>query len=138
MPFAAVVLRQRLDDEVEAEPQAPTVVIEKDREDQGHDEEQDQYVAIVGPDNQQEKEADHENHEFSRDYVCEYRAYEKPFFTFEKRQAVWAVMPDMKGMRGDRRLSTRRTTKFQTTPQNSLDMFEIYFQDVWTYINAPP
>ena len=105
-------------------------MIEKDREDQGHYEEQDQHVAVIGPDNQQEKEAHHEDHEFRRDHVREYRADEKPFFTFEKRQTMRAMMPDMKRMGGDCRLPTGRTTQFQTTPQNPLDMFQIYFQSV--------
>ena len=60
-------------------------MIEKDREDQGHHEEQDQHVAVIGPDNQQEKEADREDHELRRDHIREYRAYKKPFFTLEKR-----------------------------------------------------
>jgi len=88
------------------------VVIEKDGEDQGHHEEQDQHVAVIGPDNQQEKEADQQDHELRRDHVREYRADEKPFFTFEKRQTVRAVMPNMKRMRRDRRLPTGRTAQF--------------------------
>ena len=105
-------------------------MIEKDRENQGHQEEQDQHVAVVGTDNQQEKEADHKDHEFRRDHVREYRADKEPFFTLEKREAVRAVMADVKRMGGDRRLPTGRTTQSQTTPQNPLDMFQIYFQSV--------
>ena len=105
-------------------------MVEKDGEDQGHHEEQDEDVAVVGPDDQQEKEADQEDHELRRDHVREYRAYKKPFFTLEKRETVRAMMPDMKWMRRDRRLPTGRTTQFQTTPQNPLDMFQIYFQGV--------
>ena len=112
-------------------------MIEKDWKDQGHHEEQDQHVAVIGPDNQQEKEADGEDHELRRDHIREYRAYKKPFFTFENRETVRAMMPDMKRMRRDRRLPTGRTTQFQTTPQDPLDMFQIYFQGVWTHINAP-
>ena len=130
MPFAAVVLRQRLDNEVEPEPQAPTVMIEKNRENQGHYKEQDQHVAVVGPDYQQEKEADHKNHDLRRNHVSEYRANKKPLLTLEQRQAVRAMMADMKRMGGDRRLPTGRTTQSQTTPQNPLDMFQIYFQSV--------
>ena len=88
------------------------MVIEEDREDQGHHEEQDQHVAVISPDDQQEEEAHHEDHELRRDHVREYRADEKPFFTFEKRQTVRAVMPDMKRMRGDRRLPSGRTAQF--------------------------
>jgi hypothetical protein len=112
-------------------------MIEKDREDQGHHEEQDQHVTVIGPDNQQEKEADREDHELRRHHIREYRAYKKSFFTFENRETVRAMMPDMKRVRRDRRLATGRTTQFQTTPQDPLEMFEIYFQGVWTHINAP-
>jgi len=112
------------------------VVIEKDGKDQGHHEEQDQHVAVIGPDNQQEKEADQQDHELRRDHVREYRTYKKPFFTLEKRETVRAMMPDVKRMGSDRRLPTRRTTQFQTTPQDPFDMFQIYFQGVWTHINA--
>ena len=100
-------------------------MIEKNREDQGHDEEQDQHVAVIGPDNQQEKEADHKNHELRRDHVREDRAHKKSFFALEKREALRAMMPDVKRMGGDRRLPTGRTTQSQTTPQNPLDMFQI-------------
>lgn len=105
-------------------------MIEKHREDEGHYEEQDQHIAIVGPDDQQEKEADQQDHELGRNDVCEYSAYKKPFFTLKERHAVRTVMPDMKWLGSDRRLPTGRTTQSQTTPQNPLDMFEIYFQSV--------
>lgn len=87
-------------------------MVEKDREDQGHYEEQDQHVAVIGPDNQQEKEADRQDHEFRRDDVREYRAYKKPFFTLEKRETVRAMVPDMKRMGSDGRFPTGRTTQF--------------------------
>ena len=105
-------------------------MIEKDRENQRHHEEQDQHVTVISPDNQQEKEADQQDHEFRRDHVCEYRADKKPVLTLEKSQAVRAMMPDVKRMGSDRRLPTGRTTQPQTTPQNPLDMFQIYFQSV--------
>ena len=73
-------------------------MIEKNRENQGHREEQDQHVAIVGPDNQQAKEADQKDHELRSDHVREYRADKEPFFTLEKREAVRTVMPDVKRM----------------------------------------
>ena len=105
-------------------------MIEKNRKNQSHHEEQNQHVAVVRPDNQQEKEADHKDHELRRDHVREYRAYKKPFLTLKKREAVRAMVPDVKRMGGDCRLPTGRTTQSQTTPQNPLDMFQIYFQSV--------
>jgi hypothetical protein len=106
------------------------VVIESDGENQGHDKEQDQNPFVVRADYQQEKEADHKNHDLRRNHVSEYRANKKPLLTLEQRQAVRAMMPDVKRMGSDRRLPTGRTTQPQTTPQNPLDMFQIYFQSV--------
>jgi hypothetical protein len=39
MPFRGVVFGERLDDEIEPKPQAPTVMIEKYRKNQRHHEE---------------------------------------------------------------------------------------------------
>ena len=128
VPFRRVVLRQRLDDEVESEPQTPTVMIKKHRKDQRHCEQQHQHMTVVRPNNQQEEKADHQDHELRRDHVREDGAHEKPVFTLEQRQTMRAVVPDMKRVGRDRRLPTRRTTQSQRTPQYPLDIFQIYFQ----------
>ena len=47
-----IVLRQRLDNEVEPEPQTPTVMIKKHRKNQCHHEEQYQHTAVLRPNNQ--------------------------------------------------------------------------------------
>jgi hypothetical protein len=47
-----IVLRQRLDDEVEPEPQTPTVMIEKHRKNQRHHEEDDQHTTVLRPNNE--------------------------------------------------------------------------------------
>ncbi len=98
VPLSGVVFRQRLDDEIESKPQAPTVMVEKNRKNQGHDEEQDQHVAVVSPNNQQEKETDQQDHELRCDHIRQYRADKKPFFTLKEGQAVRTVMPDVKRM----------------------------------------
>lgn len=105
-------------------------MIEKNRKNQCHRKEQDQYVAVVRPDNQQKKEADQQDHELRRDHIREDRPHKKSFFTLEKRETLRTVMTDVKRMGGDRRLPTGRTTQSQTTPQDPLDMFQIYFQGV--------
>jgi len=116
VPFCRIVLRQRLDDKVESEPQTPAVMVKKYWKYQRHHEQQDQHVAVVSTHNQQEKETDHEDHELRRDHIREDGAHEKPVFTLEQRQTVRAVVPDMKRVGRDRRLPTRRTTQSQTTP----------------------
>ena len=98
MSLRGVVLRERFDNEVEAKPQAPTVMVEKHRKNQGHDEEQDQHIAVISPDNQQEEKADRQDHELGRDHIRQDRADKKPFFTLEKRQAMRTVMPNVKRM----------------------------------------
>jgi hypothetical protein len=105
-------------------------MIEKYRKDQCHDEEQNQHAIVVSPDNQQKEKADQQDHELRRDHIREDRADKKPFFPLEKRQAVRAMMPDVKWMGSDRRFPTDRTTQSQTTPQYLLDVFQIYFQGV--------
>ena len=103
------------------------MVIERDRENQGHDEEQDQNAFVIRADYQQEKEADQQNDELSGDDVGENCADKEAVFTFEKRHAVRAVMPYVKRLVNNLRLATRRTTQSYRTPQDPLDLFHIYF-----------
>jgi len=108
-------------------------VIERHRENQGHDEEQDQDAFVVRADYQQEEEADQQNDELSGDDVGENRTDEEAVFAFEKSHAVRAVMPDVKRLVNNLRLTTRRTTQSHRTPQDPLDLFCIYFQGVRIY-----
>src|SRR6185295_3958704 len=109
------------------------MVIESDRENQNHDEEQDQNVFVVRADDQQEKEADQQNDELSGDDVGENCAHKEAVFAFEKSHAVRAVMPDVKRLVNNLRLATRRTPQSYRTPQDPLDLFRIYFQGVRIY-----
>ena len=103
------------------------MVIESDRENQGHDEEQDQNVFVVRADYQQEKEADQQNDEFSGDDVSENRADKEAVFAFEKSHAVGAVMPDVKGVRDDGRFATCGAAQSQRSTQNRFDLAKIFF-----------
>ena len=105
-------------------------MIESDRENQSHDEEQDQNVFVIRSDYQQEKEADQQDHKLSGDDIGENCAYKEAVFAFEKSHAVRAVMPDVKRLVNNPRLATRRTTQSQRAPQDPLDLFYIYFQGV--------
>ena len=129
MPLGRIVLRQRLDDEVESQPQTPTVMIKKHRKDQCHREQQHQYVTVISPDNQQEEETHHEDYEFCRNHVREDGAHEEPVFTLEQREAMRTVVPDMKRVSRDLRFPARRTSQSQTTAQYPLDIFRVYFQE---------
>ena len=86
------------------------MVIKDDGEKQRHYEQQYEHVRVACADNQQEKEAHDKNHELGRDHVRENRTHEKPILTLKKRQAGWAVMPDVKRLRDDARLATRGAT----------------------------
>ena len=105
----AFVLRQGLDDEVEPQPQTPTVMVKSDRKYERHHEEYDEHIRIIGADNQQAKETNHENKELRRDDVGENRAHEKAVLTLKKREAVRAVMPDVKRRGHDLGFATGRT-----------------------------
>jgi hypothetical protein len=131
----ALVFRQRLDNEVEAQPQAPTVVIESHWKHQCHHEKQRQDAFILCPDNQQKEEANQQNYEFRRDHVRENRAYKKAVLTLKKRVAVRAVMPYVKWVCDDLRLTTCRTTQPQTPAQYLFYLVNICFQGV-SHINA--
>jgi len=86
-------------------------MIESDRENQGHDKEQDQNVFVVRADYQQEKETDQQNEEFRSDDVGENCAHKEAVFSFEKGHTVRAVVPDVERLVNNLRLATRRTTE---------------------------
>ena len=84
-----------LDEVVEAEPKGPTVMVKGDRKDHGDDEQQYQYVLIIGANHQQTEEAEDQDHELGGDDVCQDRAHEEPVLAFVERQANGAMMADM-------------------------------------------
>jgi hypothetical protein len=104
------------------------MVIESDRENQGHDEEQDQDAFVVGADYQEEKEADQQNKELGGDDIRENCTYKEAVFALEEGHAVRAVMPDVERLVNNPRLPTRRATQSHRAPQNPLDLFQVYFQ----------
>jgi hypothetical protein len=109
------------------------VVIESDRENQSHDEEQDQDVFVGRADYQQEKETDQQNDEFGGDNIGKNCPHKEAVFALEKSPAVRAVMSDVKGLGNNPRLATRRATQSHGATQNPLDLFQIYFQGVGLY-----
>lgn len=86
-------------------------MIKSDGKYQRHDEEQHEHMAIVCADNQQKEETNQENHELRRDDVGQNCTHEKAVFALEKREAMRAVMPDVKRGGDDLRLATCRTTE---------------------------
>jgi len=102
-------------------------MIESDWKHQRHDKKQSQNAFITRANNQQEKEANDENHELRGDDVCEDSAHEKPVFPLEKRQAVRAVMPDVKRLGDDGRFATCWAAQSQRSTQNRFDLAKIFF-----------
>jgi len=90
------VLRQRLDNEVETEPQTPAVMIKSHWKNQRHHKEYDEDIRIIRANNQQAKEANEKDNELRRDDVCENRTYKKAVLTLKKRHAMRTVMADVK------------------------------------------
>src|ERR1051326_3957922 len=121
------VLRQRLDNEVKTEPQTPTVMIERDRDNEGHDEQHHQHTLVIRAQNQQTKEADQQDCKLRRHHVRENCADEKPVFALEQRHAGRAVMADAERVRENLRLTTHGTQQPQTTTQYQLDLLEIFY-----------
>ena len=109
-------------------------MIKSDREDQGHQEQEHEHVLVISTDNQEEKEADHQDHELRGDDIRENRAHKEAVLTLEKRHAGWAMMADVKWLCDDPGRATSWTTQFQTPPQHSLDLFKVYFQGC-TYLS---
>src|SRR5690242_17584393 len=112
------VLRQRFNDEVETEPQTPTVMVERDRKNQRHNEKNDEHPVVIRAENQETKETDEQDRKLGRNHVCEDCANKKAVFALEQRHADRAMMPDTKGMCRNARFSAHRTQQPQTTTQD--------------------
>ena len=130
MLLPRVVFGQRFDDEIEPEPQAPTVMIKSHRKHEGHHEEQSEHILVFCADNQQKEEANDQDHKLCRDHICENSPNEKPVLTFEKGEAVWAVVPNVKRVSDDLGFTTRRTAQSQATPQHLFDLSKVFFQGI--------
>jgi len=86
------------------------VVIKSDGENEGHDEEQHEHALVTCADNQEEKEAYQQDDELGGDDVGENGAHKKPVLTLEKREAIGAVMADVKRSSDDPGFATGGTT----------------------------
>ena len=75
--------RQRLNEMIEAQPNAPAMVIEGQGKYDRNDEEERENELNVVTDDWQTKEIDRQNRKFRRDHVDQNRAHEKSFLTIE-------------------------------------------------------
>ena len=86
------------------------MVVKSDRENQRHYEEQHQHAFVTCANNQEEKEAYEQDDELGGDDVGENRAHKKPVLTLEEREAIGAVMADVKRSSDDPGFATGGTT----------------------------
>ena len=86
---------------IEAEPEAPTVMVEGDREDDRYDGKYGQHGLEARVDKRQRGDVEDEYDELRRDHVSHDRADEKTVLAFEQRVARGALMFDVKGTRDD-------------------------------------
>jgi hypothetical protein len=91
-----LILRQRLDEVIEAEPKAPAVVIEGHWKQQSHNEEDHQDLLVARTKYAEREEADDQDYKFRCHHIRQDRPYKKTFFTFEERAAILTVMPYLK------------------------------------------
>ena len=116
------VFRQGFDEEVEAQPQAPTVVIESNRENQCQYEEQDEDAFVISPHDQEEEEANQQDHKLGGDDVGQDCADKEAVFPLEKGHAVRTVMADLKRMVNNPGLTTRGTAQPQRPTHDLLEL----------------
>jgi hypothetical protein len=86
---------------VEAEPEAPTMMIEGHGEDERDRREAGQNQIEARVDDGQAKDVEDENHELRRDHVRHDRADEEAIFTFEEGIAGRALVFDVEGTLND-------------------------------------
>jgi hypothetical protein len=80
----SLILRQRLDQIVEAKPQAPAMMIESYRKEESDDEESHQDCLITRAKQHQPDEARRQDDKFSNENVGEDCTDEEPFLPFEE------------------------------------------------------
>jgi hypothetical protein len=108
-------------------------MIESHWENQGHHEEQYQNTLIRCANNQQGEEANKQDHELCRHDIRQNRAHKKSILALEEREAVWAMVPDVKRVRDDCRFATCWTAQSQTAFQHPLDLVKIFFHGTDPY-----
>ena len=81
---------------IEAEPEAPTVMIESDGKEERDRRETGEHQIEARVDDRQADDVEDENHELGRDHVRHDRSDEKAVLAFEEGVAARALMFDVK------------------------------------------
>ena len=74
------------------------MVIEGNRKNQGHYEEQDQNVIVIRADDQQEEKADQQDDNLRGDDVGQYCAYKEAVLPLKQGHAVGTMMANVEGL----------------------------------------
>jgi hypothetical protein len=85
-------------------------MVKSDGENQRHYEQKHEDALVTCANNQQEKEANEQDHDLGGDDVGEDGTHKNPVLTFEEREAIGAVMPDVKRSGDDSGFATGGTT----------------------------
>jgi hypothetical protein len=104
-------------------------MVESDRKNKGHAEQQHEDVFVLEPEQEQQK-TDQEDYEFRGYDVGENRAQKEPVLSLKEREAVGAVVPDTKRLTGNPGFATSGTKQSQRAIQHTVDPFNVLFQDV--------
>jgi hypothetical protein len=103
------VFWKSFDEVIKTQPETPTVMVERDREDKGDYKQNYKDSLIIRTNYRQPDSAGYEDQEFSGNYVGQNGSHEKPLFAFKDRATDRAVMSYSKGSVDYARLSARRT-----------------------------
>jgi hypothetical protein len=119
-------IRQGVHNEIEPQPQTPTVMIKSYWKNQRH-QNQDHEHARIARIKHQQKGTDYQDQQFGYHYICEKRPYEQNIFTLEHCVAVRAAMPDPERLSNNLRLAACRTTQSETAPQDRFHLLDFLF-----------
>ena len=106
---------QGLNEMIEAQPDAPAMVIKGDRKSQRHYEQDRENELSIVTDDWQTKEVDGQNRKFRRDDVDQNRAHEKPFLTIEHHRAGRTLIFYLEWTLNNRRSAASRTAEPETS-----------------------
>ena len=114
---------------IKAEPDAPAMVIERDRKQEGHDEEHPDHQLIVAGDDWQRNEVGEDYHEFRGNDSDHDRSDKKSLLTFEDHAANIATLLYLEQMLKDSRATACRAAKAETPEQGLSNWRPILFQE---------
>ena len=115
------VMRELLHQMIQAQPDAPTVMVESYWKQEPHDKEKDEHRPAAG-EHQETDEVQHKDEEFGGDDVDGDGSDEEAFFTLKESVTARAMMSDLKGRLHDGLPATDGTTQPQAARDRRQDV----------------